>query len=208
MSEFAGVFGFGSADAVVRVLALAIPAALLLTLIVVLGVKARAKRKTARAPMQALGSAPEVHAAAPAAEPSPAFSAAPVVPPAATGSPIEGVKKQLEQAHTVGPTTALAPLYLEAARLHLASGDEAAYRSALRSAAGFAAQHGPKSAHAAARMGLAELAYKSGDLHGACEQWQIARTVLLDDGQKDAHASIDKLMRDHGCPTDWVLTDF
>ena len=94
------------------------------------------------------------------------------------------------------------------AALHAEDGNEAARMTALRSAAGLAAQHGPRAAHADARLQLAEVAYLSGDLTSACEHWQIARTTLLDDGQKEASSKIDQRMRDTGCPTDWVLTDF
>jgi len=55
---------------------------------------------------------------------------------------------------------------------------------------------------------LAEAAYLAGDLTTACEQWQLARTAYLEDGQMERHASIEKRMRANGCPTDWVLTDF
>ena len=49
---------------------------------------------------------------------------------------------------------------------------------------------------------------RNGDLTSACEQWQIARTAYLESGDTDQHARIEKRMRDNGCPTDWVLTDF
>jgi hypothetical protein len=80
--------------------------------------------------------------------------------------------------------------------------------TALRSAAGYASLHGPLGCHAAARLQLAEAAYSAGDLTSACEQWQMARGAFLEDGQMDEHARIDRRMRDNGCPTDWVLTDF
>ena len=79
---------------------------------------------------------------------------------------------------------------------------------ALRAAAGCGALHGPRSAHAEARLQLGEAAYATGDLASACEQWQLARTAFLADGQKEQHARVEKRMRDNGCPTDWVLTDF
>jgi hypothetical protein len=36
----------------------------------------------------------------------------------------------------------------------------------------------------------------------------MARMAFLKDGQSERHASIEKRMRDNGCPTDWVLTGF
>jgi hypothetical protein len=123
-------------------------------------------------------------------------------------SAIESLQAQLNNAMKSAQNSTLAPLFLDMARHHQAAGDESSYLAALRSAAGLAAQHGPRAAHAQARLELAEAAFKSGDLIGACEQWQIARVALQDDGQKDAYAVVDKRMRDNGCPTDWVLTDF
>ena len=120
----------------------------------------------------------------------------------------EALQAQIDQVMKVQPNNTLAPLFLEMARHHKAAGDEAAYLAALRSAAGLGAQHGPRAAHAEARLQLAEAAHKAGDLTGACEQWQMARDALYDDGQKEAHARVEQRMRDNGCPTDWVLTDF
>lgn len=121
---------------------------------------------------------------------------------------IAALNMQIEHAMASASTTSVAPLYLEVARLHKAAGDYSAYLVALRSAAGTAAQFGPRAAHAEARLALAEAAFEAGDLTGACEQWQMARVALQEDGQKAAYAQTDKRMRDNGCPTDWVLTDF
>lgn len=121
---------------------------------------------------------------------------------------ITTLQSQINDVMRVQPNKTLAPLFLEMARHHKAVGDEQAYLAALRSAAGLGAQHGPRAAHAEARLQLAEAAFDAGDLTGACEQWQMARDALRDDGQKDAHARVEQRMRDNGCPTDWVLTDF
>jgi hypothetical protein len=80
--------------------------------------------------------------------------------------------------------------------------------SALRSAAGYGSLHGPPSAHGAARLALGEAAHLAGDLTSACEQWQMARTAFLEGGDTEQHDRIEKRMRENGCPTDWVLTDF
>jgi tetratricopeptide (TPR) repeat protein len=105
-------------------------------------------------------------------------------------------------------TAGLAALYLALGRLEREAGRDGRALKALRSAAGLGALHGPKKVHAEARLELADAAYRAGDLTTACEHWQLARAALLDDGQRDASALIDKHMRDNGCPTDWVLTDF
>lgn len=62
--------------------------------------------------------------------------------------------------------------------------------------------------HAAARLELAERARLAGDLTTACEHWQIARGLFFDMNDRDLHKTAEGLMLRHGCPTDWVLTDF
>lgn len=116
--------------------------------------------------------------------------------------------RRLKDAEAAGELISLAPLYLELARAYLAAGREDDALSALRSAAGLAALHGPKAVHAEARVELAEAAYHAGDLTSACEHWQLARAAYQDDGQSGGAARIGKRMHENGCPTDWVLTDF
>jgi hypothetical protein len=130
-----------------------------------------------------------------------------VSPPDIAGE-IAETSKRIEAATAEGDNGALAALYLDLARAHGLAGDEASRLSALRSAATHGSQYGPHAAHAEARIELAESAFRSGDLTSACEQWQIARMALLKDGQSERHASIEKRMRENGCPTDWVLTGF
>ncbi|HEY8194434.1 MAG TPA: hypothetical protein VIF13_05250 [Hyphomicrobium sp.] len=118
------------------------------------------------------------------------------------------IAKRIERAISANDNTALADLYLALARGHEKLGRAEARMAALRSAAGCGALHGPQASHAAARLQLAEAAYDAGDLTTACEQWQLARGAFLSDGQLDEHERVEKRMRDNGCPTDWVLTDF
>lgn len=261
MTQLFDVFGLDASDVYVRTFALALPVAVLLTLIVLLGMKARKKRNKARvlaeqaaansvpapqalgrhdpapvatAPVATVAAAPLPAALAQRSAAMPVVVTAPVVvkpaepviavpvPPPPVAAPvapsvaaeasaphsIESAKSVLNEKLSSAPKTSLAPLYLELARLCRSAGDEAGCLAALRSAAGIGAQHGPRAAHAEARIELAEAAYSSGDLHGACEQWQMARMALHEDGQKEAYARVDKRMLQHGCPTDWVLTDF
>jgi hypothetical protein len=102
----------------------------------------------------------------------------------------------------------LAPLYMQVAALEQKRGNEAGRLAALRAAAGTGAIHGPRKAHALARLELAEVAYLAGDLHTACEHWQMARMAYHDDGDTENFERVDRRMLDQGCPTDWVLTDF
>lgn len=115
---------------------------------------------------------------------------------------------RIAQAETLSVPSSLAPLHLALARAHMAAGRDAEALVALRSAAGLAALHGPRPVHAEARIELADAAYRTGDLISACEHWQLARTAYQDEGQADNAIRIEKRMRENGCPTDWVLTDF
>jgi hypothetical protein len=121
---------------------------------------------------------------------------------------VETTTKKIEDAIARGQKTSLSSLYFALAGNYERLGDVEARMSALRSAAGYGALHGPPGAHAAARLALAEEAHRVGDLTTACEQWQMARTAFLQGGETEQHARIEKRMRENGCPTDWVLTDF
>lgn len=132
-------------------------------------------------------------------------------PSAEPPTPIESVETllaKIDQATANGEKTSLSGLYYNLAAAYDRAGNTAARMSALRSAAGNGALHGPPSAHAAARLALGETAYEAGDLTSACEQWQMARAAYLEGGDHVQHERVEKRMRDNGCPTDWVLTDF
>jgi hypothetical protein len=201
MSQLSGMLGLETVSPVVQIIALALPVAVLLTLLAVWRGQVKAKQQARSKPVQAFDASKLYESPAPTAvvqrdaplEVQPSFS-----------SELERLQARLAGA----PQSDLAPIYLELAAQHRDSRDEAARLAALRSAAGLAAKHGPHAAHAQARLELAEVAYQAGDLTGACEQWQMARTALHDDGQRDTATRVDKRMRDNGCPTDWVLTDF
>ncbi|MET0408008.1 MAG: hypothetical protein ABW006_06530 [Hyphomicrobium sp.] len=120
----------------------------------------------------------------------------------------QAIRQKIASANERGDKSSLSSLYFELARAEEHRGDIGARMAALRSAAGCGALHGPHSAHAAARLALAEAAHEAGDLSTACEQWQMARTAFLDGGDEQQHARVERRMRENGCPTDWVLTDF
>ena len=181
-----------------------IPIAVLFTLILLLS---RRRWRSAQSPA---AQPREPSSEPPQAEPLQAFSSdqqAQTPPPA----PVESVETILEKIETAldrGEKTALSGLYYELAASHARLGKVEARMAALRSAAGYGALHGPPGAHAAARLALGEAAHSAGDLTTACEQWQMARTAYLQAGEAEHHAHIEKRMRENGCPTDWVLTDF
>ena len=121
---------------------------------------------------------------------------------------IAAVERQIAGAEASGAHDTIAAMYLVLAVHKRALGLDKEAQAALRSAAGIGAQHGPGHVHAAARLALAQTAYDQGDLTAACEQWQIARNAFQRDSKTADADEIDKRMRAHGCPTDWVLTDF
>jgi tetratricopeptide (TPR) repeat protein len=186
-------------NALVRDAALALPLAVLALLLILLVRRIRAKAAARRRDRVAR-----------VLDPSAAEVAAPSdeTPPRDFAKDARDIATRIEAALAAGNMKPLAGLYLELALCHAKLGDEASRMSALRSAAAHGAQHGPHASHAAARFELAEAAYRLDDLTTACEQWQLARTAYLEDGQMERHASIEKRMRANGCPTDWVLTDF
>lgn len=118
------------------------------------------------------------------------------------------IARRIDAAKAGNDNVALADLYLAQARAFQKLGDEKARMTALTAAAGYAALHGPEATHAVARMQLADAARNTGDLTSACEHWHLAREAFQASGQTEEHARVEKLMRENGCPTDWVLTEF
>lgn len=188
---------FDDTDGLLSLLIFAVPAAVLATLAVLVLQRARKNRKTKSEPFTALRVPSLSHE-------EEALESAADEPPLPRA--VDEIKKNIDNA--IADKPALAPLYLELSRAHKLRGEMTARMEALRLAAGHGAQYGPASAHGDARLELAEAAYDQGDLSSACEQWQLARTAYLEAKNDVAHARVDQRMRDHGCPTDWVLTDF
>lgn len=124
------------------------------------------------------------------------------------GEDVGTIDRRIDAAKAADNKAVLADLYLAQARAYQKLGDEKARMAALTSAAGCGSLYGPEASHASARMQLAEAAYSAGDLTSACEHWHLARGAFLASGQSEEHARVEKLMRDNGCPTDWVLTEF
>ncbi|MGQ0456627.1 MAG: hypothetical protein ACT4OU_06160 [Hyphomicrobium sp.] len=193
-----------------RHIALAIPIAVLVTLIALLWVGARRHKARARQVI-----------IAPAAEPSNVkvkltmsmLDAAPLKsrtspPPVDAKARKADAQRRIKTASETIDGPKLPAIYLELADALKSLGDDDARMTALRSAAGLAAKHGVRKEHARARLELAEAAVATGDLTSACEQWQLARSALIEDGATAEAARVDQRMRDTGCPTDWVLTDF
>jgi len=97
---------------------------------------------------------------------------------------------------------------LERAQLELQDNQASKAAATLRDTIRLAASNGLNEVHAAARLELGELARHNGDLITACEHWQIARGLYHDMKNSPRVKTTEARMRAHGCPTDWVLTDF
>lgn len=205
MNELSGAYSFA------ELLALLIPLAVLVTLVAVLVVRVRARRRRSG------GSHEPLTAYTATAEPD---SAQPDVSRRADGVPLVGrefggaprserkLKALIANAEKEDRNSELAPLYYELSQRLKRTDSGNAWLGPLRSAAGYGALHGPADVHATARMALAERALDDNDLTTACEHWQMARSAFESSGRSDAQKHVEALMSDNGCPTDWVLTDF
>ncbi len=185
--------GTASFDVLLDALLFALPVAAVLMLIGLLARRLRKTQRTSDAPVRAVDTGAR-------------RDIAPVR--SAEIESVDTITQKIETAIMSGEKTSLAGLYLDLAESNEKLGNGDARMSALRSAAGYGALHGPSSAHAAARLALGEAAHQAGDLTSACEQWQMARTAFLEGGDTEQHDRVEKRMRENGCPTDWVLTDF
>lgn len=144
--------------------------------------------------------------ARPVAPPSAAEAPLPEAPSAAAPPP--PAPAPFPAAEAAGDGAALAALHLAAARDDIAAGHAEAAARHLRASLGAAARERDRAVEAEARLELAELARAAGDLTTACEHWQIARGLFRELARADRLGETERLMRAHGCPTDWVLTDF
>lgn len=190
--------------ALIETIAFLIPVAVLLTLLRLWWGSYRYKRGALPG---ARGGEIEPFRAVPEMRSAADLPAADLAPPVQLES-VDTILKKIEAATADGRKTALSGLYFDLAAAHGRQGNSGERMSALRSAAGNGALHGPPAAHAAARLALGEEAYSAGDLTSACEQWQMARAAFLEGGDQAQHAQVERRMRENGCPTDWVLTDF
>jgi hypothetical protein len=115
---------------------------------------------------------------------------------------------RIEKAAAANDKALLASHHLGYAKAEIAAGRYDVAADQLRACLRIAAQsrNAPMEAHA--RMELAELARTGDDLTTACEHWQIARSLFHQLESAPELADVETRMRSHGCPTDWVLTDF
>lgn len=123
-------------------------------------------------------------------------------------SPVVPWKDQIEAAEAREDIAALPALFLANGREEIANDNTEAGGDHLRSCIRWAAKTKNSALEAEARVELAELARAAGDLTTACEHWQMARALFHKLARENDLAATEEAMRVHGCPTDWVLTDF
>lgn len=161
-------------------------------------------RKSEPAQPPAPPSAPQTPPSAPQAPPPPPPpAAAPVQKPDA-----DTLATRIAKAEARSADADLPPLYLDMARIQISRRQTKDGAELLRKCIRIAAKLGQKSVHAGARLELGDLVREEGDLTTACEHWQIARGLFYELKQENELAGTEQRMRQHGCPTDWVLNDF
>ena len=115
---------------------------------------------------------------------------------------------RIKEAEEANDRSLLPGLYLSLARAEIAEGRNEFASEHLRSSVMAAIKARDGATQAEARIELAELARASGDLTTACEHWQIARGLFHKMSEQAKLGDTERLMQQHGCPTDWVLNDF
>lgn len=122
--------------------------------------------------------------------------------------PRSALARELADAESAGDRGRLMQLYLELAFVEQEAGDTEAAKGSLRKLIMIASEAGDAVAHARGRLELGDIAQSQGDLTTACEHWQMARALFDQDARADESREANARMQAHGCPTDWVLTDF
>jgi len=127
---------------------------------------------------------------------------------AAARASAQRLASQIRAAESAGAGRDLAALLYEEARSLIAAKEPAAAADRLRKSLVLSARLGQKLEHARSRLELGDLAEADGDLTTACEHWSIARSLMHELARPADIRTVEARMRDHRCPTDWVLNDF
>ena len=149
-----------------------------------------------------------VPAPAPASAPEKTTVSPGAPPPAEPAATADEIARRIAKAEAAGSQAELPALYLGLARDRIASERGSEAIPLLTACLRVSAALGQKEAQAGARLELGDLARSSGDLTTACEHWQMARGIFHDLKKAAELAAAERRMRQHGCPTDWVLNDF
>jgi hypothetical protein len=182
---------------------------LLLILVMILSLRSIARQRPKRAGPDSTGRYGEALPAPPRIEeparPTAGLERPPPRPVSVSAAEIEDRIRRVEASST---QTDLPSLYLALARERIASGRAAEASQHLTRSLRLSATLGQKEVQASARIELGDLARAGGDLTTACEHWQLARSIFHELKRAGDLAAAEKRMRQNGCPTDWVLTDF
>lgn len=122
--------------------------------------------------------------------------------------PRTAIAKRIAAAECAGDRSRLMHLLLELAATERNAGDAEAAKVSLRKSIMIANETGDAVVHAKVRLELGDIAQSEGDLTTACEHWQMARALFDQAARADEKRDAEVRMQTHGCPTDWVLTDF
>lgn len=154
------------------------------------------------------GPAPQARPETPGAVPAGTSAAPAPVGALRNDAPPDDWAVRIRSATAENDQAALAHLCLSAAQAEIPQGHSDAAAEYLREAVRAASRSRTAAIEAEARLALAELARAAGDLTTACEHWQLARALFHDLDERTRRDETETLMRNHGCPTDWVLNDF
>jgi hypothetical protein len=204
----------GDVSRLVEWIALALPFAALVTMIVLALRQTRRRRAASScgrygAPVRE--PAPASKVSVPTREPEPAPGPDPTQQGQRAPAPLpdpSALEAAVAKGEADGDTKHLAVAYLALARHRIAGGDGPAAADLLRKTIRAAASSGQKGVHAEARLELGDICQQQGDLTTACEHWQIARGLFHELASAASLAGAERRMRQNGCPTDWVLNDF
>lgn len=122
--------------------------------------------------------------------------------------PRTAISTEIAAAESAGNRGRLMQHILKLALVERNAGDVEAAGVLLRKLIVIASETGDAVVHAKGRLELGDIAQSQGDLTTACEHWQMARALFDQAALADERRSAETRMQAHGCPTDWVLTDF
>lgn len=121
---------------------------------------------------------------------------------------LEAVKASIADALKAKDQSALGQLYLTQGVLLKQAGEMHPAADILRKSVMIAMQMKDARLHAMGRLELGDIVAELGDLTTACEHWQLAKRMFLEVRHRADSDAADERMLKHGCPTEWVLTEF
>lgn len=121
---------------------------------------------------------------------------------------LPAIEAEIADALAVRDQQALGILYLRHGVLLKRQGEVVVAGDVIRKSVGIAMQRSDARLHALGRLELGDIAAARGDLTTACEHWQLAKKMFLDVRQRRDSDVADGRMVKHGCPSEWVLTEF